>query len=243
MPAPVLPPIQTLRVPGGAVVVWWDGELCAGAGRGPPVASRCPPVASRCPPLPRRIRLLTARHPRVLLLGPHPQVTDLVPVIQDNMDLRCLKLRGCALDDATAQQLSSAIAFNTSLVSLDLRDNCISGKWSAAGTSLLLRACRRPTRPAHAWQLQVLWQGRLELCCAPEPEPAALPRSLLPLPACSSPAGMGAAYLANALRNHNSTLLACDLRGGCCGMLQSSSQQAAALITCRWELTAFGNAG
>ena len=112
-------------------------------------------MASCRPPLPRRSR-------RVVAFGPYPQVTDLVPVIQDSMDVRCLKLRGCALDDATAQQLSSAIAFNTSLVSLDLRDNCISGKWSAAGTSLLLRACRRPTRPAHAWQLQGLWQGSLE---------------------------------------------------------------------------------
>lgn len=84
-----------------------------------------------------------------------------------------------------------------------------------------------------------------EPCCPPEPEPAALPRSLLPMPACSSPAGMGAAYLANALRNHNSTLLACDLRGGCCGTLQSSSQQGrwGAHNTVVGELTAVGNAG
>lgn len=53
------------------------------------------------------------------------QVADLTPLLQDNKELHGLRLRGCKLDDEAADNLSRALAFNTSLRSLDLRDNQI----------------------------------------------------------------------------------------------------------------------
>ncbi len=53
------------------------------------------------------------------------QVKLLVPLIQDSSELRQLKLRGCRLSDASAEELSRALAFNESLRTLDLRDNDI----------------------------------------------------------------------------------------------------------------------
>ena len=81
----------------------------------------------------------------------HKQLLELVPLLQDDEQLRGLKLRGCRLDDEAAESVSRVVAFNSSLVHLDLRDNAIGGA--------------------------------------------------------------GAMFLANALRNHNYTLLSLDLTG------------------------------
>ena len=51
-----------------------------------------------------------------------------MPLIQDCEAVRVLKLRGCALDDSAAQELSRALAFNEALQTIDLRDNCITGE-------------------------------------------------------------------------------------------------------------------
>lgn len=66
------------------------------------------------------------------------QLAELVPLLQENEQLRGLKLRGCRLDCAAAQEISRAIAFNQSLRHLDLRDNVIRGP----GASYLANALR-----------------------------------------------------------------------------------------------------
>lgn len=81
----------------------------------------------------------------------HKQLLELVPLLQDDEQLRGLKLRGCRLCDEAAESVSRVVAFNSSLLHLDLRDNAIGGA--------------------------------------------------------------GAMFLANALRNHNYTLLSLDLTG------------------------------
>lgn len=89
-------------------------------------------AAPLAPPLPlgRRRRTLSAASLAHPCLRP-PQVEDLVPLIQDPLvELRGLKLRGCALDDDTAHLLSRSLSFNTTLNTLDLRDNGITGKRS-----------------------------------------------------------------------------------------------------------------
>lgn len=89
-------------------------------------------AAPLAPTLPLCRRASTARCclPRSSVPAPL-QVEDLVPLIQDPLvELRGLKLRGCALDDDTAHLLSRSLSFNTTLCTLDLRDNGITGKRS-----------------------------------------------------------------------------------------------------------------
>ena len=68
----------------------------------------------------------------------HKQLVELVPLLQDNVELRGLKLRGCGLCNEAADFVSRALAFNSSLVHLDLRDNGIGG----GGAMFLVNALR-----------------------------------------------------------------------------------------------------
>ena len=84
------------------------------------------------------------------------QMAELVPLLQDARGLRGLRLRGCKLDDAAAEQLSRAVAFG-SLEHLDLRDNLIDG----CGASYLANALR-----CHCYTLVSLdLSGAACMCC------------------------------------------------------------------------------
>lgn len=91
-----------------------------------------------------------------------------MPLIQESEVLRGLKLRSCGLDNDAAEQLARAIAFNSSLESLDLRDNGILGKSLPVRRSVYSLGRQRPCCLS-AWQWSH-WQaaaGNFPSRCTP----------------------------------------------------------------------------